>query len=81
MTEFGINNLCAVYFDPGNYLTFRGVLSRTKKRYEELMYQGLTKDQILKIIFDNSQFKDSFLEEQDFYDLKRIIEQQNATNA
>jgi hypothetical protein len=81
MTEFGMNNSCAVYFDPGNYLTFRGVLSRTMKRCEELIDQGFTKEQILKIIFDNSQFKDSFLEEQDFYNLKRIIEEQITTSA
>lgn len=81
MTEFGINNSYAVYFDPGNYLTFRGVLSRTMKRYEELTYQGFTKKQILKIIFDNSQFKESFLEEKDFNYLKKIIEEQCTTNA
>ena len=81
MTEIGTCNSRAVYFDPGNFLTFRGVLSRTVKRYEELTYQGFTKEQILKIIFDNSQFKDSFIQEQDFYKLKRIIEEQNTTNA
>jgi hypothetical protein len=81
MTEFGKNNSCAVYFDPGNYLTFRGVLSRTQKRYDELMYQGFTKEQIIKIIFDNSQFKDSFLENKDFYDLKGMFENYNTTNA
>lgn len=75
-----MNNSCAVYFDPGNYLTFRGVFSRTVKRYEELTDQGFTKEEILKIIFDNSQFKDSFIEEQDFYKLKRIIEEQITSN-
>jgi hypothetical protein len=51
------------------------------KRCEELIDQGFTKEQILKIIFDNSQFKDSFLEEQDFYNLKRIMEEQITTSA
>jgi hypothetical protein len=80
MTDFGKNSF-TVYFDPGNYLTFNGVLSRIKRRYEELSLQGFTRDQIIKIIFDNSHFKDSFFEEKDFYNLKKIIEEQNVTNS
>lgn len=62
-----------VYFDFENILTFEEVFAKTQKRYKELILQGFIDEQIVKIIFDCSDFKNSFLSNESFSDLKKKL--------
>jgi hypothetical protein len=70
MTVFGNGSSVIVYYDLKNILTFSEIKSKTSKRFCELVNQGFTKDQAIKIIFECADFKDSFLDLDKFNALK-----------
>lgn len=76
MTEIG-NNEKVVFFDFDNISTFNEILIRTKERMEELKRLGFSKKDSIIIVFENSRFKNSFLDINDFYRLKKIITSPN----
>lgn len=79
MTDFGNKKKKSriapvlVYYDFENALTFNEILERTRFRYNELIIQGFSKEEALKIIFECQFFKDSFLNERRFFALKDKI--------
>jgi len=73
MTDNGNSNLTIVYFDFSNISTFQEIMLKKKARYLELCKQGFSKSEVNKIIFCDSQFRDSFLEDKYFLRLKNEI--------
>ena len=73
MTENG-NNRKVVFFDFDNISTFNEILSKTRMRLKELETLGFTNMDSIKIVFECSKFKESFLDINDYNRLRKIID-------
>lgn len=70
MAVMGKTNARVVYYDFDRILTYSELLSNTRHRFDELIGQGFSREQTIKIIFDSNQFKASFLFEKSYESLK-----------
>jgi len=73
MAVFGDKCETVVYYDFNNILSFREIVILTFERYDELVSQGFDSEQAKRIIFHCSHFKNAFLDETNFNDLKSLF--------
>ncbi len=65
-----MKDLGVVYYDFENISSYPEILIRTQNRYIELIGLGFSREEILRIIFNNSSFQKSFLRQDIFERLK-----------